>query len=94
MAAGGGGQIVISDVTASLLATAPGIALTDLGLQRLRGLSQPVRAFGVLADGVVPVDGPLATADAPGNLPSMANGWFGSTVELHRRVADLAGEGS
>ena len=50
---------------------------------------QPVHAFGVLADGVVPVDRPLATADAPGNLPSMANGWFGSTAELHRRVADL-----
>ena len=91
MAAAGGGQIVVSDVTASLLATGPGVALKDLGLQRLRGLVQPVHAFGVVADGVVAVDRPLATADAPGNLPSTPNGWFGSTAELHRRVADLRG---
>jgi predicted ATPase/class 3 adenylate cyclase len=91
MAAAGGGQIVVSEVTASLLATGPGIALKDLGLQRLRGLSQPVHAFGVVADGVVAIDRPLATADTPGNLPSAANGWFGSTAELNRRVADLRG---
>ena len=91
MAAAGGGQIVLSDVTASLLATGREVALKDLGLQRLRGLVQPVHAFGVVADGVVAVDRPLATADAPGNLPSMPNGWFGSTAELHRRVADLRG---
>ena len=45
MGAAGGGQIVVSEVTAAVLAGRSGVALVDLGGQRLRGVADPVRAF-------------------------------------------------
>jgi tetratricopeptide (TPR) repeat protein len=69
MGAARGGQVVASDVTAAVLAGRAGVELVDLGLQRLRGLAEPVRAFGVRAEGLVGWDDvvPVAatTADRP-----------------------------
>jgi predicted ATPase/class 3 adenylate cyclase len=91
MTAAHGGQIVVSELTAGLLADAPGVGLIDLGSHHLRGFVGPTRVFGVKADGLAWLDLPLATAEAVrGNLPRPMTEWFGPTAELHRRVADLA----
>jgi predicted ATPase/class 3 adenylate cyclase len=91
MTAAHGGQIVVSELTAALLADAPGVGLIDLGSHHLRGFVGPTRVFGVKADGLPWLDLPLATAEAVrGNLPRPMTEWFGPTAELHRRVADLA----
>ena len=69
MGAAGGGQIVVSEVTAAVLAGRSGVALVDLGGQRLRGVADPVRAFGVVTEGVVgwgPPADPAAAAGAAG----------------------------
>jgi predicted ATPase/class 3 adenylate cyclase len=91
MTAAHGGQIVVSELTAALLADAPGVGVIDLGSHRLRGFVDPTRVFGVKVDGLPWLDLPLATAEAVrGNLPRPMTEWFGPIAELHRRVADLA----
>src|SRR6201988_599888 len=49
MAAGHGGQILLADSTAGLLA---GVGLVDLGPRRLRDLATPVQVFQVHAEGL------------------------------------------
>ena len=90
-AAAHGGQIVVSEVTAELLAGAPGLALVDLGSHRLRGLVEAMRVFGVKAEGLDWVDAPLATAGRlRGNLPRPVTGWFGSKSGLGRHAGELS----
>jgi len=49
MAVGHGGQILLSDVSASLVRTGPSpVALTDLGTHRLRDLTDPERVWQVM----------------------------------------------
>jgi predicted ATPase len=86
-----GGQIVVSELTAALLADTPGVGLIDLGSHHLRGFVGATRVFGVKADDLPWLDLPLATVEAiRGNLPRPMTEWFGPTAELHRRLADLA----
>jgi YVTN family beta-propeller protein len=63
-AAAHGGQILVSSVTASLLADgAPaGVTLQDLGEYRLRGLDRPERVFQVVAEGLPTAFPALRTA--------------------------------
>jgi predicted ATPase len=90
MAAGQGGQVVVSEVTAALVAGTHGIWLIDLGLHRLRGLVGSTRVFGVEAEGLKWVDRPLATEEARrGNLPRPATEWFGPVGQLKQWVAEL-----
>ena len=63
MAAAGGGQIVVSDVTAAALGSVQGAELIDLGRQRLRGLVDPVAASCVRAEGIAWVEPSLIVAD-------------------------------
>lgn len=51
MAAGHGGQVLLSQATADLLGDAlpPGVVLRDMGVQRLRGLVQPERIHQAVA---------------------------------------------
>jgi predicted ATPase/class 3 adenylate cyclase len=85
-----GGQIVVSSTTADLLWSVAGLQLVDLGRHRLRGISAPIHAFGVQADGVPWLDRPLKTTPtALGNLPVQASEWFGPVDALHRRAANL-----
>jgi DNA-binding SARP family transcriptional activator/DNA-binding beta-propeller fold protein YncE len=63
-AAAHGDQILVSGVTASLLADGPpaGITLEDLGGYRLKGLDRAERVFQVVAEGLPPAFPPLRTA--------------------------------
>jgi predicted ATPase/class 3 adenylate cyclase len=90
MAAAHGGQVVVSEATAGLLKSPPGVELIDVGSHRLRGFVEPTRVFLVKADGMQWVDEPLATPEGSrGNLPRPETEWFGPVTELHLRVADL-----
>jgi predicted ATPase len=104
MAIAHGGQIVCSQATADLVAGHPlaGASLVDLGIHRLRDLSDPVRVFQVLGDGLPSRFPPLLSMDAfPGNLPPQVSSFIGRDTELARvakaldeaRVVTLTGVG-
>ena len=65
------GEIVVSDVTAGVVAGRAGVELVDRGVHRLRGLAEPIHAFSVRAEGLVRGDEPVPSAsDMPrSNLP-------------------------
>ena len=52
MTAAHGGQILVSATTADMLWSVTGIELVDLGLLELRGISDPIHAFGVSTEDV------------------------------------------
>ncbi len=84
MAAGHGGQVLLADTTAGLLA---GVDLVSLGQRRLRDLSTTVEVFQVRAEGLRTEFPPLKAVDAsPGNLRPAAT----SIVGRESEVADLA----
>jgi predicted ATPase len=90
MSAAHGGQIVVSATTAEMLWSMTGIELVDQGLLDLRGVSEPIHAFGVSAEGLPWLERePRNGWTARGNLPVPVDEWFGSVAELHRRVANL-----
>lgn len=99
MAAGHGGQILIADSTAGLLAAAD---LVDLGPRRLRDLPSPIGVFQLRAPGLRTEFPPLRTIDAaPGNLRKPATTFIGrdsetadveAAVRAHRMVT-LSGSG-
>ncbi|MDH3303143.1 MAG: adenylate/guanylate cyclase domain-containing protein [Acidimicrobiia bacterium] len=102
MAAGHGGQIVVSAVTAEVIGPMPGVEFIELGTQRLRGIVDPVSVLGVRADGLEWIDRALTTAmGAVGNLPTTVDDFVGRTdevrylaTELHsRRLLSLTGVG-
>ncbi len=87
-----GGQIVLSDVTAGLLGSPPGVSLVDLGWHRLRGLSEPMHVFGVRTETLEWLDRPLSTEVAgAGNLPRAATEYVGSVDLLRRQAAEITG---
>ncbi len=89
MAAGHGGQILTSVVTAELAEEVPGIDLVELGTHHLRGIAEPVRVLGMRIDGVPGIDRPLTTVEgARGNLPAVLDDFVGRGSEQR----DLAGE--
>ncbi len=99
MAAGHGGQILLADSTAVLLA---GVDLFDLGARRLRDLPAPVGVFQVRAGGLRTEFPPLRALDVPlGNLRLAASGLIGRDAELtevaaavrEHRVVTLTGVG-
>ena len=86
MAVGHGGQILVSNSTAALVA---GVDLVDAGKHRLRDLSGVDRLFQVRADGLRVEFPRLITVDAvPGNLPVPATSFVGRQVEV-KEVAEL-----
>jgi len=72
-----GGQIVMSEVTASLLGHPEHLELIELGSHRLRGVAESVRLLGVKAVGLEWDGRPLADAAAVGNLPRPVTEFFG-----------------
>jgi predicted ATPase len=85
MAAGHGGQVLISGVTAELV---PGLVLQNLGEHRLRDLGSPVLVWQ-LGAGEFP---PLRTLDdLPGNLPVQLTSFVGRDEEV-KAVAESLGE--
>ncbi|KUI23168.1 cyclase [Mycobacterium sp. IS-1496] len=99
MAAGHGGQILLTESTAALLDSAD---LVDLGPRRLRGVPTPVEVFQVRADGLRAEFPPLRALDThPGNVRPAATSFVGredevaaleSTLRRHRLVT-LTGVG-
>lgn len=80
-----GGQIVISHVTADLLAAEPieGVWLLDLGLHRLKDLSEPRLLFQLAGDGLEDRFPPLRTLEGQRtNLPVEATSFVGREQEL------------
>ena len=87
-AAAHGGQVLVSDVTRSLVRdeALEGIAFRDLGSHRLKDLDEPEHLHQLVADGLRGEFPPLRTIDArPNNLPDPAH--------LVRRPRDRAGRG-
>ena len=80
MAAGHGGQILVTAATAGIVA---GVELIDLGSHRLRGLAQEMQIYQVGGDGLEDDFPPLKTEDvAPGNLYRPANALLGREAHL------------
>jgi YVTN family beta-propeller protein len=68
-AAGHGGQVLISQTTQNLIEDEeeqlPGLALRDLGQQRLKDLDRPVRLYQLTGPGLSDSFPPIRTADTP-----------------------------
>jgi len=99
MAAGHGGQVLLTDSTAALLT---GVDLIALGARRLRDLSTPVGVFQVRAEGLRSEFPSLRALDTPlGNLRPAASSLIGRDAELEEvattvrehRVVTLTGVG-
>jgi class 3 adenylate cyclase len=71
LAAGRGGQILVSNATAGVVEDADlvGVVLTDLGLHRLKGLHAEQRLFQVTAPGLEAAFGPPRTTDSATRKP-------------------------
>ena len=85
MAAGHGGQILLSLATAELVRDGlpVGATLLDLGEHRLKDLIRPERIFQVVAPGIPSHFPPINTLDArPNNLPIQATPFIGREREL------------
>jgi predicted ATPase/class 3 adenylate cyclase len=94
MAVAHGGQVICSQASADLVAGHPlaGASLVDLGVHRLRDLSEPLRVFQIQGDGLPARFPPLLSMGAfPGNLPLQVSSFIGRDVEL-ARVAKALGE--
>jgi predicted ATPase/class 3 adenylate cyclase len=88
-----GGQIVLSAATASLLqsSTPSGVSFIDLGLHRLKDLSQPEHTFQIAGDGLRAEFPPLHSLDViANNLPTQLTSFIGRERELHDLKAMLA----
>jgi predicted ATPase/class 3 adenylate cyclase len=88
-AAAHGGQVLVSDVTRSLVRdeALEGIAFRDLGSHRLKDLDEPERLHQLVADGLRSEFPPARTIDArPNNLPTQLTSFVG-------RMADRAAVG-
>jgi predicted ATPase/class 3 adenylate cyclase len=78
--AGHGGQVLLSEVTRSLVPDAP---VRDLGEHRLRDLTQPQRLFQLEIEGLADEFAPLRTLEnRPTNLPVQATPLIGREREL------------
>jgi predicted ATPase len=87
MAAGHGGQILLTESTASLLS---GVDLLDLGPRRLRDVPTPVGVFQVRAPGLRAEFPPLRALDtSPGNLRRAATSFIGRKSEVAEVQAAL-----
>jgi predicted ATPase/class 3 adenylate cyclase len=92
MASGHGGQILLSNATASLLLDAlpPGTALLDLGEHRLKDLERPEHIYQVKAPDLPAGFPPLHSLDTlPGNLPVQSTSFVGREREVESVVSML-----
>ena len=93
MAAGHGGQALVSGATALLVGEdlPDGCALVDLGEHRLRDLARPVRIFQLTGPGLRADFPPLRTLEGfAGNLPVQLSSFVGRADELAGLAAAMA----
>jgi predicted ATPase/class 3 adenylate cyclase len=83
-----GGQILVSDVTASLVEDQlpDGIKLTDLGQHRLRDIAKPVRIFQLTAADIALIFPALTSGASEGNLPERLTSFVGRDTEVEQLV--------
>jgi predicted ATPase len=88
MAVGHGGQILLSDVTASLVRNGPcPVNVTDVGSHRLRDLTEPEHIWQVADDGLDDHFPPLRGVDSfTNNLPAQRSSFVGRDVDMQRVV--------
>ena len=96
LAAGHGGQVLVSGAAYGLLAgrLPGGIGLRDLGEHRLKDLGRAERVFQVTGPGLAEGFGPLRSLDDPAlrhNLPSQATSFVGRAAELAELRSLVAG---
>ena len=94
MAAGYGGQVLVSGATELLVRDdlPDGCALVDLGEHRLRDLARPVRIFQLTGPGLRSEFPPLRTLAAfAGNLPVQLSSFVGRAGELAGLAGAVAG---
>jgi predicted ATPase/class 3 adenylate cyclase len=80
-----GGQVLVSNAAAGLLRgrLPDGAALIDLGLQRLKGLSDPERVYQLTHPGLETDFPPLQSSlSNPHNLPTQLTSFIGRAMEL------------
>lgn len=85
LAAGHGGQILVSDPVQALVGDglADRVTLTDLGTHRLKDVDRPERIFQVAAPGLRHAFPPLRSLDAfPNNLPRQLTSFIGRYQDL------------
>jgi predicted ATPase/class 3 adenylate cyclase len=95
MAAGHGGQILLSAATAALVMDQlpEGATLRDLGEHRLKDLGRPEHIFQLVHRGLVADFPPLATLNSrPNNLPIETSTFVGRHAELAEIREHLKGE--
>jgi predicted ATPase/class 3 adenylate cyclase len=89
MAAGHGGQVLVSESTRALLDDR--FQARDLGEHRLKDLAGPHHLYQLLVEGLPPDFPPLKTLEnRPTNLPVLANALIGRSRELKETQALLA----
>ena len=94
MAAGHGGQVLVSGATELLVRDdlPDGCALVDLGEHRLRDLARPVRIFQLTGPGLRTEFPPVRTLAAfAGNLPVQLSSFVGRAAELAGLAGAVAG---
>jgi class 3 adenylate cyclase len=92
MAAGHGGQALVSEATELLVRDdlPDGCGLIDLGERRLRDLARPVRIFQLTGPGLRREFPPLRSLDAfAGNLPVQLSSFVGRAEELAQLAAAI-----
>jgi predicted ATPase/class 3 adenylate cyclase len=101
-----GGQVLVSETTASLVdgRLPVGVALVDLGLHRLKDMARPERLYQLSGAGLAADFPPLRSLDNPAlrhNLPLQLTPFIGRSKELAavtalvaaRRIVTLTGAG-
>ena len=87
-----GGQVVVSEATVGVVRDAlpVGVALEDLGEQRLRDLTRPERVFQLVHAELPREFPPLRSLEAvPGNLPAQVTSFVGRDQDAKRVAATL-----
>jgi predicted ATPase/class 3 adenylate cyclase len=83
MAAGHGGQVLVSGTTASAAHLPPGVQLRDLGMHRLKDLTEPEHLYQVLHEALrSEFPAPKTLDGRPNNLPQQATEFLGREDEL------------
>ncbi len=84
-----GGQLLLSDVTATIVRGGAGVSLVDLGVHRLRDLVEPERLWQVAHPAIERRFPPVRSVDAfATNLPSQRSSLVGREHDV-RRVVEL-----